>query len=161
MAGFQATPPPAQISDGAGAGDIVAGDAFWPGVSVAAVREALRLPTVATDDRLRNAIVAGMISATRELRQWKAARIGQGYASLADVPADTIDGKSVLLLLWQRAVASFAGADLVETHHDISATGTGKDRIEEDALTSGDHRRNALHAIRDMLDVTRTAVELI
>lgn len=64
-------------------------------------------------------------------------------------------------MLYERAVFAFAAADLAETHHDISATNDGKERVESRTLAADEHRRNGTHAIRDILGVTRTAVELL
>jgi hypothetical protein len=76
-------------------------------------------------------------------------------------PDDKLAGEPRLVRLYQRAIASFAAAELVDTHHDISATADGKARAEERALTADEHRRNGTHAVRDILGTTRTAVELI
>ncbi|MBH9536936.1 head completion/stabilization protein [Novosphingopyxis sp. YJ-S2-01] len=155
MAGFVSSPATDPGND------FVAGDGFWPDLSIAAARDALRLDGHVSEVRLRDALRAGIIAARKDLRSWSLAFRAIGIATLADVDAEKVDGEPITVLLYRRAVLSFAAADLAETHHDISATADGKDRAEDRVLSADEHRRNATHAIRDLLGVTRTAVELI
>lgn len=161
MSGFVSSPPATEVDPEAPETDLVAGDDFYPAVSIAQARDALRLPHQATDIRVRDALRAGMLTARRELRAWKAAAVAAGAASMADVLDEQVDGQSALELLYTRAVHAFAAAELAETHNDISASGDGKDRASENALSADDHRRNGIHAIRDILGTNRTMVELI
>ena len=136
-------------------------DGWFPGVTLEEVRDVMRLGTTITDARLAAAIRAAMMTVTVELRDWKARQVAAGYVVLEAVPGDTIDWEPANFHLYKRAIGSFAAADLAETHNDITATGEGKDRIEERVLSADDHRRNGTHAIRDILGVGRTTVELI
>lgn len=163
MTGFVSSPPAAAAAAALAASniDVVGGDGWFPSVSVAEARASLRIPDVVTAIRVRDALRAGMLGVRRELRAWQIAEVAAGAADLAGADADMIDGVSEYVLLYTRAVFAFAAADLVETHHDIGATNDGKDRAETRALSADEHRRNATHAIRDILRTTRTAVELI
>jgi hypothetical protein len=163
MAGFVSCPSTAPADPEAPEADTVAGDAFYPGVSLTEARSSLRIPTAVSDIRLRDALRGGMISTRRELRKWKAGHVAAGRVRLADVDDEEVDGQSAAELLYRRAVFAYAGAELSETHHDISASGDGKgkDRTEEGILSADEFRRNATHAIRDILGTTRTTVELI
>lgn len=159
MAGFVSSPPssaPAPTPD-----DLVAGDAFWPDVSLATFRDSARIVTQVTDARARDALRGGMLSVRRELSAWQLMAVLAGADRLADVHDAEVDGEAALVILYRRAVFAYAAADLAETHGEISATGEGRDRAEEIAVSADDHRRNATHAIRDILGTTRTAVELI
>lgn len=139
---------------------IVRADGWLPDVVVQDIRAAVRVSSAA-EPRLRDAIRFAIISVRRELADWTAARKAEGRLSLKAVPCDQIDGQSILVRLYFRAVASLTAADLVETHLDATATDRGVDRAEVRAIPADDHRRNALWAIRDILAVTRTTVELI
>lgn len=161
MTGFVAMAPADVLDPSTSALDLVAGDGWYPGVSIAQARASLRIPDVVTPARIRDALRAGILNVRHELRPWQALRIALGFGSLAASDADTIDDKSVLELLYTRAVFAFAAAELVDTHHDIGATNDGKDRADARASAADEHRRNATHAIRDMLGTSRTAVELI
>lgn len=161
MAGFVSCPPATAPDPAQPAADMVAGDDFYPGISLDDARDFIRLPTQVTDARLRDAIRGGVISVRRELRAWKTAAKAAGAIELGDVDLDEVDGTGALELLYRRAVLSMAAADIAETHNDISATNEGKARIDVEAISAGDHRRNATYAIRDMLGRGRTDVELI
>ncbi|WP_198351062.1 head completion/stabilization protein [Flavisphingomonas formosensis] len=155
MTGFVSSPPPSSSAT------ILGADGWWPDIDLAHLRDTMRLGTVVTDDRLTEAAIGAMISVRRDLRTWKLARVLDGAATLADVPAEPLAGVSELVLLWRRAVYNHACADLCETYRDLSATSDGSDRAEARALGADDYRRNALFAVRDMLAVGRVAVELI
>jgi hypothetical protein len=70
---------------------------------------------------------------------WRAAREAEGCTRLADVePARTINGQVRAVVLYTRAVRCAAGAELSETHRDVTATTHGQTRIDDDRLTAGD-----------------------
>ena len=141
--------------------DIVAGDAFWPGLSLTEFRATTRMSYAVDETRLRDAVRGGMLNVRGQLRVWKAGHVLLGANTLADIDDETVDGESALELLYARAVFFYAAADLIESHAPVSATNEGRERIDDD-LPSADHcRRTATHAVRDILGVTRTAVELI
>ncbi|WP_239806972.1 head completion/stabilization protein [Croceicoccus hydrothermalis] len=160
MSGFVARPPTDPVPL-AGV-DLVAGDAFWPGVSIASFREAMKFGrSTITDERVRDAPRGAMVHVRRELRMWKLAHVLAGATTLAAIDADMIDGEPASVLLYRRAVFCTAAADLAETHHDVSATADGHSRIDDEVTAADELRRNATHAIRDIIGVARTAVELI
>ncbi len=148
---------PARANDGTA---VSAGE-WYPDIAPADVRAAMRLGDTVTADRLRAAIIAAIATVGRDLATWTALQAAAGHATLDDVPADQIDGKSVLVLAWRRAVMSYAAADLLETHAEISATNDGLQRAADVGLPIDQHRRNALHAIRDILGKRRSKVALI
>lgn len=161
MSGFVSPPPSAAQDPQAPAADLVAGDDFYPGVSVAEFQDAMRIPSAVSAVRAREALRGAMLTVRRELRGWKSAQVAGGTASLADVADEMVDGKPAAVLLYRRAVFAHAAADLADTHNDISATGDGKDRLEGRAVSADELRRNGTHAVRDLLGVLRTTVELI
>lgn len=114
-----------------------------------------------TDTRVRDALRAGILHVRRELRKWKAGHVAAGAATLADVDDEMVDGVGAAELLYRRAVCSFAAATIADTHSEVSATADGRDRIAEQVSPADALRRDATHAVRDILGVTRTAVELI
>lgn len=158
MAGFVSSPPQANAAPEVA----IAHDGFFPGVKLSAVRDLQRLPTQITDPRLTAAIVAAYLTASAELGAWKAAQVAAGFATLAAVlPDDQVAGKPRLVALYERAIGAFVSAELADSHHDISATNDGKARAEDRVLAADEHHRNGIHAVRDMIGATRTAIELI
>ncbi len=141
--------------------DAIAGDGWWPGLSIAKFRESIRLGTIVTDGRARDALLGGFISADTQLASWRAAHEANEIASLADVPGPVIDGEPRAVILWRRAVHAWAAADLAETHNDITATDKGRTANEQRATSADDHRRNAIVAVRDLLGKTRSRAALL
>jgi hypothetical protein len=149
----------------------LAHDGFFPGVKLSDLRDAERLPQQVTDKRLTDAAVAAMLTVSVELAAWKAAQLALGFETLATVApvgadgtvgeVEQIAGSPRLVRLYERAIGSLVAAELADTHHDISASADGKTQAEDRALASDEHRRNATHAIRDIVGETRTTVELI
>jgi hypothetical protein len=78
-----------------------------------------------------------------------------------DGSVSLIDGTSTLVLLYRRAVFTAAKAEVVERYRDVDITGAGQRKVEDLEPSVGELRRDSLHAIRDILGVGRTAVELI
>lgn len=158
MSGFVSTPALAITPPGV---KVECGP-FWPDIDINHFRDSQRIGgTLITDVRVSSALLGAVIAVDTDLAAWRAAQEEAGHAQLADVPGPQIGTEKRAVLLWRRAVYSHATADLVETHGDVSATGKGQSEAGALDLTADDHRRNATHAIRDILGKTRTAVELI
>ncbi len=164
MAGFVASPPPPT----AGSADAVEADGWFPAVSLAALRDSMRVGTAVTDARLRDAILGAMLTAMTDLASWQDRAQAAGAADLASVPdrnslgaSRMLGGQPRLVQLWRRAIASYAMADLAETQRPVAATFDGRQRAEEESVTAEEHRRNGLSAIRDILGRTRNRVSLL
>ncbi len=129
---------------------VVAADGWYPEIDCNETRAVLRLGDIVPHERLVSAILGALIHVMGELRAWRSAQEAAGAQGLAAVaPLDEVNGQSRLCLLFTRAVVYTAGVQLAETHRDVTAT------------KEGEARREATWAIRDILGVTRTAVELI
>jgi hypothetical protein len=142
------------------AATIVTNDGFFPDIDLDQLREQMRLDGTVTLARLRGATVAAVISINHELAAWKASRMAGGVASLADT-LPQIGGASVSLTLYLSAVYRTAKADLTERYRDFDATKSGENKAEQLDDTIGDDRRHARWAIRDILGIHRSTVELI
>lgn len=141
---------------------VVAGDGWYPDIDCNAMRDALRITDQVTHARLVGAIEGGLLTVEGELAWWRATKESEGFAALAEVdPERTIGGEHRLTVLYTRAVRFHAGAELAELHRDLSATTDGQTRAEPQLLTAEDYRKHATAAIRDILGVPRTTVELI
>jgi hypothetical protein len=152
------TPAPSPASPRA----VVEHDGWYPATDPAQLREAMRVTEAVTEARLLEAIYGAQDYVGRELRTWRFAQERAGAASLAAVePEIQIDFEPALVRRYRRAVFNLAMADLVETYRDVTATKDGAERAEQKALSAADYRRNATHAIRDLLGVDPTDVELI
>jgi hypothetical protein len=72
-----------------------------------------------------------------------------------------LDGQSVQILRYTRAVALYAKAELIERHRDYDLTPAGTHQAEDLAPAIDELRRDAQHAVRDLTGRTRTVVDLI
>lgn len=140
---------------------IVTNDGFFPDISPGDLREAYRIPTTLTPARLRAAILAAIITVEIDLREFAATAIAAGHSTLAAVPAPQLDGQSVQLLRYTRAVGLYAKAELIERHRDYDTTAAGNDQASELAQSIVELRRDAQHAVRDIKGHTRTTVDLL
>lgn len=85
----------------------------------------------------------------------------QGWRTLAEVPAEMLDGKSERIRHYHNAVFCWARAVLNERYQDYDATVSGVKRGEELAEASGDLWRDARWAISRVQDTPHCTVELI
>ncbi|HGT6039676.1 TPA: head completion/stabilization protein, partial [Escherichia coli] len=53
-----------------------------------------------------------------------------GFTRLADVPADDIDGESIKVFYYERAVCAMATASLYERYRGVDASAKGVYRLE-------------------------------
>lgn len=138
---------------------MVLNDGWFPHLSIAAARDALRLDGTVTDQRLRDAMRYAIHSVNRQLAALRVALVA--FPTMADADPVTIDGQSRLLMLYRRAVHCTAKADLIERYRDYDSTDSGLRRAEDLTASIDEMRRNANWAVRDMLGQPHTVVELI
>ncbi|MBN4944842.1 head completion/stabilization protein [Stenotrophomonas maltophilia] len=139
----------------------VTAGAFWPEIDVDALREAVRVPGDVLPVRLRNTVVLAVASVTRELALWQARKEGNGFAALADIPAQQLDGESVLVQLYRRAVQCCTAVELHERYRSYDATSQGNQRADDLTPTIDEMRRDHRNAISDLQGLRRVTVELI
>lgn len=162
MSGFVSLPPAADAQPPATTTpDIVQGDGWFPDINLVALRDAYRLDTTVTPERLRDAVRDAMVDVAGELAEWRAAREAEGHANLTAVPAVQFGGRSRLLIIYDRAIGSLVSAELADRLLDASATAAGHDRVDELKEPGCAHRRRYRWAISDILGKRRATVELI
>ncbi|MFP3499126.1 head completion/stabilization protein, partial [Pseudomonas sp. SIMBA_059] len=86
-----------------------------------------------------------------ELRSALAAWRDAGITCLADAPADQLDGESVRLQHYRRAVYCLAKATLIERYRDYDTTGDGARRADELEPQGDELRRDVRWAISDII----------
>ena len=84
--------PPPGVSE-----PVIKNTPFYPDVDPKRVREEMRLEQTVSPVRLRRAIKTAIAETTAELSDWREIQLDAGYATLADVPTDELDGESVRL----------------------------------------------------------------
>ena len=154
MSFFAAEPSPVP-------GQTIVSHAFWPIIDTAQLREVMRLDGTVTDARLAHAAINAVANVNADLSMWKAQQVNHGYQVLAEIPAEQINNQSVLLHHYARAVYCLARANLIERLRDYDATKQGETRAESLEQTIIDLRRDARFAVRAILGIPHTTVELI
>jgi len=149
-------PPPAAAEE-----PVIDNDGWFPAIDLRKLRARARLDGTVTPERLRHSALEAIASVNTELAGYRQAQIALGHASLADVPAPQLDGQSVQLTRYHRAVYSAVQADLAERMRDFDTTGAGDKRADRLEPAIEDMRRNLRWAISDLLGIRRTTVELI
>jgi hypothetical protein len=150
--GTLATPP---TNEG-----ILANDGFWPNVDLATLRASTRLTGNVTTERLRASAIEAMLDVNTQLTTFKAARVGEGWDSAADI-GETVAGSTALVHRYLRAVASTVQADIAEKYRDWDNTRAGDYRGHGESDSADDFRRNARWAVADILGRPRNVVELL
>ncbi len=140
---------------------VVVNDGWFPNIDPVRLRAEHRIRDSVTPERLRGAIVGAIITVGNQLAVWQANQMTAAHASLAAVPALQIDGKSRFVLLYARAIGAYVKAELVEGYRDTDATSAGQREVTDLEPSIGELRRDAIHAIRDILGRPRMRAELI
>lgn len=139
----------------------IASGPFWPEIEPADIRDQQRLDNTIHPERLRTAIIEAIASTNSALSQWRLAQEAAGNARLEDITAEEIDGTSILVHRYQRAVGCLAKAAILERTRDFDATGKGERKAEFLTDPIDDLRRDHLHAVSDIIGRPRTTIELI
>lgn len=143
----------------------VINDGWWPDIDLKQLRDDCRMDGTITAPRLRRAVVDAVASINDELAAWQSAQWAAGHASLTDVPARQIDGKSAKLAQYLRAVGAAVQADLAEAYRDMSTLPEGANkegRVMAAVEVREDGFRRALRwALADLQDRRRVIAELM
>jgi hypothetical protein len=138
----------------------VTNDGFFPDIDLGKLRDTARLDGTVTTTRLRDAAIAAVISVNDELQAWKATQIAAGVAQLADL-GPRIGGVGVQVSRYLTAVYRTAQADLSSRYRTFDATPDGQAKADQLETTIGDDLRAARWAMRDLLGLPRSTIELI
>ncbi|EPB9798060.1 head completion/stabilization protein [Escherichia coli] len=103
---------------------------FFPDIDPKRVRERMRLEQTVAPARLREAIKSGMAETNAELYEYREQKIAAGFTRLADVPADDIDGESIKVFYYERAVCAMATASLYERYRGVDASAKGDKKAD-------------------------------
>lgn len=139
----------------------ITSDAFWPEVDPVAVRASHRIDGSITTERLHDVLIESIATVNSELSEYRAARLLEGVAKLADVQAEKVDNTSVKVHRYLRAVGSLAKALLQERYRDMDTTAAGNKKADQLENPIDDLRRDYRWAVSDILGIGRTVVELI
>ncbi|MHC2597777.1 hypothetical protein ACVLVH_003439 [Kluyvera sp. 1366] len=99
---------------------------FWPDIDLQQLRESLRYEGTVTAQRLRLAVKTAISEVNAELYGWRADQMAAGFKTLADVPAEALDGVSEKITHYLAAVEAITAATIAERYRGYDASGTKK-----------------------------------
>ncbi|OOF45268.1 phage head protein [Rodentibacter trehalosifermentans] len=139
--------------------DLISNEPFFPDLSISQCRNQMRIDGTVTEYRLKEALIEAMASVNDELAAFQ--QDNAEYGSLQKIPAPIINGESILVQRYQRAVICLAVANLYERYASYDSTHDGEKKMEQLKDIIDQLRRDARFAISDMLKRRRIDVELI
>ncbi len=150
MSGFIATPP----APASPVNSTVEADGWFPAIDVNRVRDTLRIGEgVVIHERLVAAIEGAMITALRQLAEWRSAFAVLGIERLIDIDDIEIGGRKRTEVIWERIIRYYAAAEIADLHRDLVASDQANIRSENERVTADDYRRMAHHAVSDLLSI--------
>lgn len=136
----------------------VSNNGFFPDISLSDMRNAMRTDGTVSENRLKNAVIEAIATVNAELAPLR--KRSQAF-SLEQIECDHIDGESLLVQRYKRAVFCLATANLYERYRSYDSTKDGAEKAQEFEQSVDDLRRDARFAIRDLLQIQRWTAELI
>ncbi|ELG7561593.1 head completion/stabilization protein [Salmonella enterica] len=146
------------VDDGA---EKVTAGTFWPELLLRDLRLASRIPGRTTTSRLKFVTTEAVAHVTDQLDDWRGIQESAGYSTLADVPARMLNGESVKVYRYRRAVYSAARALLLENARDVDTTEKGDRKADALEVQTDDLWRDVRWAIADIRGTQRLFVELV
>ncbi|EEF8013583.1 head completion/stabilization protein, partial [Salmonella enterica] len=146
------------VDDGA---EKVTAGTFWPEILLRDLRLASRIPGRTTTSRLKFVTTEAVAHVTDQLDDWRGIQESAGYSTLADVPARMLNGESVKVYRYRRAVYSAARAMLLENARDVDTTEKGDRKADALEVQTDDLWRDVRWAIADIRGTQRLFVELV
>ncbi|WII94717.1 head completion/stabilization protein [Moraxella haemolytica] len=134
----------------------ISGGEFFPSISVADVRDFVRIDGSVTDFRLQQLILEEVLDVQRLLMPL----VGQAQR-LTDLSTVRLDGRPSHEIWYFSAIANGVGAKVCEKYRNYDTTNKGYDKAYELSATIDEYRRNKMWAIAQMQGRNQTVVELI
>ncbi|HFW2889652.1 TPA: head completion/stabilization protein [Salmonella enterica subsp. enterica serovar Enteritidis] len=146
------------VDDGA---EKVTAGTFWPEILLRDLRLASRIPGRTTTSRLKFVTTEAVAHVTDQLDDWRGIQESAGYSTLADVPARMLNGESMKVYRYRRAVYSAARALILENARDVDTTEKGDRKADALEVQTDDLWRDVRWAIADIRGTQRLFVELV
>ncbi|EPB0510310.1 head completion/stabilization protein [Salmonella enterica subsp. enterica] len=146
------------VDDGA---EKVTAGTFWPEILLRDLRLASRIPGRTTTSRLKFVTTEAVAHVTDQLDDWRGIQESAGYSTLADVPARMLNGESVKVYRYRRAVYSATRALILENARDVDTTEKGDRKADALEVQTDDLWRDVRWAIADIRGTQRLFVELV
>lgn len=134
---------------------------FWPALSLAAFRQGYRVDTVVSADEAKQRIATAARQVNAELAVWQATQELAGSATLADVASPLYGEQSAHVASYLDAVYHHAKALVIQDNRDTDTTKSGHNRADAMDDQADIALARSRSAVRAILGVSRSTVELI
>jgi len=132
---------------------------FWPDIDLQRLRAALRFEGTIPAERLRLAVKTAISEVNAELYDWRTDQMKAGFNTLADVPAESIDGESEKAGHYFAAVGAMTAAGIAERYRGYDAAG-GKKSVDVET-TADEFWRDARFSISRIADKPACIIGLL
>lgn len=134
---------------------------FFPDIDTQHLCNMQRLDATITNERLREALLIALTSVNDDLREWRLEQESRGVTRIMETTAERLDGESVNLHRYHRAVYSLTHANLLKRYRNFDTTVHGGKLAEQKESTADELARDARFAVRDILGKPRSTFVLV
>lgn len=134
---------------------------FFPNLKVGEFRERMKVLEEFPLGRVLWQLKKSVLATNRELHKWHLEKIDAGYATLEEVPQESLGEEKTLVLHYTAAVYHRAKVYLTETGRDVDLTNDGADATDFAEETIEDHLRHVREAIATIIGRKTVTAELI
>ncbi len=139
----------------------ISNEPFWPDMDIAVFCKSYRIPNELDTDTIIEHLQQAMAEANIKLAEFRMKQQQEGYAELAEVPADTLNDESRLIVLYRRAVSCICKAIICRDYPTIDRREPAENQAKSGTDTEVSNLKNADQAIRTFLELTEISVELL
>ncbi|USE39134.1 head completion/stabilization protein [Endozoicomonas sp. SCSIO W0465] len=140
---------------------LISNQPFWPELNLQDFVVNYRVPNDMNVKTVREHLIQAMTDINLRLSEFRSEYTEMDVVDLANVPAEAIDGESILVILYRRAVFCRAKASICRDFPTIDRREPADNQAKSAPETEAVYLRFADEAIRQMLNLSDITVELI
>ena len=134
---------------------------FWPDMSLERLSVDYRIPNDLEYGTVAEHCRQAMTDINLRLYEYRKTQQEKGYTRLDEVPAETVDDESILLMLYRRAVSFRCKATVCRDYPTIDRREPAENQAKSSEETEGLYLRLADEAVRSFLEMSDITVELL
>lgn len=136
-------------------------EAFFPDIDTDPIYKLYRLPGELPEELIDDCLIRAIAEVNTRLQSWKEAKELDGHAALADVPAPVVNGESVNLKQYPRAVYCLAKAEILKETITVDRKEVAENTAKTSEETEDKYREFAGKAIRYIMGKRSVGVHVI
>lgn len=141
--------------------DEIKNDPFYIDISVTEFIKERRIPDEFDRGNTRNTLLVSIAQINNDLKQWKDEKKQGGLDSIKDSTDPMLDGQPQLVILYRSAVFSRAKAQVLQNFETLSQRDEANNLSKSSKETYNSLLAESQRALRTLLDMGGTTVELI